>query len=324
MSDSPEQPQLALAVRDLAFAYKKHQALRNVSFSVAEGSIHGFVGPNGAGKTTTLKIISTLLQPQQGRIRVLGLELARDYLKIRRRIGFMPDHVSMYPQMKVYEYLDFFAAAYGMTTAERDQVIDNVLSLTEMEPRRDGLLKSLSRGMRQRVNLARVLIHDPELVLLDEPASGLDPRARIELMEILKELCRLGKTIFISSHILSELADLCDSITIIDQGQIKYTGSMEELLSHTPEVSVYLLVLAEPHPATEEALTRLEGVRKVIRLEEEASAASYRLVLNRGEVSTNTILRSVIDSGGEIESFQVDTKKLGQAFMSLTSPGVPS
>jgi ABC-2 type transport system ATP-binding protein len=322
MSESPEQPRLALVVRDLAYAYKKHQALRNVSFNVAQGSIHGFVGPNGAGKTTTLKIISTLLQPQMGRVRVLGMELVREYRQIRRRIGFMPDHVSMYPQMKVFEYLDFFGAAYGLTTAERDAVIDNVLSLTDMEGRRDDLLKSLSRGMRQRVNLARVLIHDPELVLLDEPASGLDPRARIELMEILMELCRLGKTIFISSHILSELADLCDSITIIDQGTVKYTGSMQELLSHTPEVAVYLLELAAPHPATEEALSRLEGVRKVTQLEEEE--ASYRLVLDRGTVSTNAILRTVLDSGGEVESFQVDTKKLGQAFMSLTSPGVPS
>jgi ABC-2 type transport system ATP-binding protein len=322
MSENPEQPRLALVVRDLAYAYKKHQALHNVTFNVAEGSIHGFVGPNGAGKTTTLKIISTLLQPQQGRVRVLGMELVREYRQIRRRIGFMPDHVSMYPQMKVFEYLDFFAAAYGLTTAERDQVIDNVLSLTDMEGRRDDLLKSLSRGMRQRVNLARVLIHDPELVLLDEPASGLDPRARIELMEILKELCRLGKTIFISSHILSELADLCDSITIIDQGMIKYTGSMQELLSHTPEVAVYLLVLAAPHPDAEAALSRLEGVRKVTQLEEDE--ASYRLVLDRGEISTSTILRTVLDSGGEVESFQVDAKKLGQAFMSLTTPGVPS
>ncbi len=319
MTESPTQPDIALQVNWLSYAYKNHQALSDVTLTVPRTSIHGFVGPNGAGKTTILKIISTLLKPQQGSVQVLGLDLLADYKLIRRRIGFMPDHVSMYLQMTVFEYLDFFAAAYGMNLAERDQVISNVLTLTEMDPRQNDLIKSLSRGLKQRVNLARVLIHDPELVLLDEPASGLDPRARIELMEIIKELSRLGKTILISSHILSELGDLCDSLTIIDKGSVKYSGSMGELLEHPPEVSVYLLVLNEAHAATAAALEGLDGMREVLRISE---SASYRLVFETTTVDVNTILETVLASGGQIHSFQADVKKLGQAFMSLTEPGV--
>jgi ABC-2 type transport system ATP-binding protein len=311
----------ALRIWKMAYAYKKHQALQDVTFSVDQGSIHGFVGPNGAGKTTTLKIIATLLRPQQGRIRVLGLNLSMDFKAIRRKIGFMPDHFSMYQRMTVFEYLDFFAAAYGMGLAERDRVIGSVLALTEMESRQHDLIDGLSRGLKQRVNLARVLIHDPELVLLDEPASGLDPRARIELMEILKELSRLGKTIIISSHILSELADLCDSLTIIDRGAVKYSGSMRSLLSHTSGLSVYLLDLAEPHPSILGVLQQLGGMSQVEQLEQ---PASYRLSFDKEQLDTNTVLQTVLECGGRIESFTIDSKQLGHAFLSLTEPGVPA
>src|SRR5215472_16465918 len=222
-----------IEISDLHHTYKLQQAVRGVSFTVEQGSIHGFVGPNGAGKTTTLKILATLLKPQRGIVRVFGLNIVSQYKDVRRKLGFMPDHFSLYRQMTVQEYLDFFAAAYGMNYEERTRVVNNVLALTDMEARRTDMIKGLSRGMQQRISLARVLVHDPQLLLLDEPASGLDPRARIELMEILQELRHMGKTIFISSHILSELADLCDSVTIIDVGRIKYSGSMSSLLAHT-------------------------------------------------------------------------------------------
>ncbi|MFK7821594.1 MAG: ABC transporter ATP-binding protein, partial [Planctomycetaceae bacterium] len=195
MSDSSP----AIEVQDLSHTFKQHRALESMSFQVEKGSLHGFVGPNGAGKTTTLKLICTLLKPQSGLVRVFGHSIRTDVKEIRRRIGFMPDHFSMYRQMTVFEYLDFFGAAYGLSLKDRDQVITDVLSLTDMDGRREDLVSSLSRGMQQRVSLARVLVNDPDLLLLDEPASGLDPRARIELMEILQELRKLGKTIFISS-----------------------------------------------------------------------------------------------------------------------------
>ena len=191
MSDSPPGPQ-AVEVRNLSQSFGDRWAVRNASFDVAAGSLHGFVGPNGAGKTTTLKVICTLLEPQAGTIRVFGQDIALYAREVRRRIGFMPDHFSMYRRMSVFEYLDFFGAAYGLTTLQRDRVIKDVLSLTDMRSREDDLIAGLSRGMQQRVSLARVLVSDPDLLLLDEPASGLDPRARIELMEILKELKGMG------------------------------------------------------------------------------------------------------------------------------------
>lgn len=204
-------------IQNVSHSFKGHRALQGISFQVQPQSLHGFVGPNGAGKTTTLKLICTLLNPQAGNVSVFGHDVRSDVKEIRKRIGFMPDHFSTYRQMTVFEYLDFFGAAYGLSLAERNPVINDVLTLTDMDGRKDSLISGLSRGMQQRVSLARVLVNDPDLLLLDEPASGLDPRARIELMEILQELKRMGKTIFISSHILSELAELCDSVTIIDR-----------------------------------------------------------------------------------------------------------
>ena len=309
----------AIDVVDLSYAYKNHRALNNVTFRVAQRSIHGFVGPNGAGKTTTLKILATLLRDASGIVRVLDHDVVRAFRKVRENIGFMPDHFSMYRQMTVFEYLDFFAAAYGMRLAQRNAVIGDILKLTDMDGRRNDLIRSLSRGMQQRVSLARVLVHDPKVLLLDEPASGLDPRARIELMEIIRELRRMGKTIFISSHILSELAMLCDSFTIIDRGVVKYTGPKEGLLIANGARRSYLFSLARPHPPTEEALRGLEGVAEVVRLERDGA---YRVAGDPAKITPNVLLRVILESQGEIASFQEDHGQLSQAFMDLTEPGV--
>jgi ABC-2 type transport system ATP-binding protein len=311
----------AVEVDGLGYAYKKRPALSGVTFAVRQQSIHGFVGPNGAGKTTTLKVLATLLRPQRGTARIFGQDVVRHYKDVRRRIGFMPDHLSMYRQMTVFEYLDFFAAAYGMGRDQRDKVIHDVLVLTDMEARQNDLIKGLSRGMLQRVGLARVLVHDPELLLLDEPASGLDPRARIELMEILKELCRMGKTIFISSHILSELATLCDSVTIIDRGAVRYTGSMSGLLSRGAQTTSYTLTLAISHEVTEQALRSLAGVVEVLKRDHEPA---YLVSFDSSKVGTNGILEAAIQAGGHVVSFQQDVRQLNEAFMELTEPGVPS
>ena len=224
VSSAAAGPPPAIDVVDIVHSFKGRRALDHISFQVRSHSLHGFVGPNGAGKTTTLKIICTLLRPQYGEARVFGKDVVEDQKAVRKRIGFMPDHFSTYRQMTVFEYLDFFAAAYGQPYQKRLEVIEQVLDLTDMDKRKDDQISGLSRGMQQRVALARVLINDPDVLLLDEPASGLDPRARIELMEILKALKAMGKTVFISSHILSELAELCDSVTIIDRGRIKFSG----------------------------------------------------------------------------------------------------
>jgi ABC-2 type transport system ATP-binding protein len=315
-----ESNQPTIEIHHLHHAYKRQQALRDINFAVEQGSIHGFVGPNGAGKTTTLKILATLLKPQHGTVRVFGFDVVADYKKVRRRTGFMPDHFSLYRQMTVQEYLDFFAAAYGMNLSKRTRVVGDVLALTDMEARRNDLIKSLSRGMQQRISLARVLVHDPMLLLLDEPASGLDPRARIELMEIIRELQRMGKTIFISSHILSELALLCDSVTILDRGTVRYSGSMSGLNHRDGEIADYLLTLAEDHPGAETALRNVNGVLEVAK---PAKAPQYRISFHRKQADPNLLLRTALDSGAQILGFQEMVRQLNQAFMDLTEPGVP-
>lgn len=309
----------AIDVVRLSYHFGRHKALDSVSFQVQAGSLHGFVGPNGAGKTTALKAICTLLRPQFGGIRVFGHDVVRDVRFVRRKIGFMPDHFSMYRQMTVYEYLDFFGAAYGLSISRRDKTIEDVLTLTDMLGRKDDLISGLSRGMQQRVGLARVLVSDPELLLLDEPASGLDPRARIELMEILRELQRMGKTIFISSHILSELAELCDSVTIIDRGKVKFSGAMRELLSGDREKPSYLVTLGEDSPDFDE---RLRAVPGILAVEKNGMFGEYRVAFDGAVTDTNAVLRAMLDLGVLIQSFSEERKHLNQAFMDLTEQGV--
>jgi len=310
----------AIAVSELTHSFKGHQALNQVSFAVMPQTLHGFVGPNGAGKTTTLKAICTLLKPNRGEVQVFGHSVRNEAVSVREKIGFMPDHFSMYRQMTVFEYLDFFAAAYGLKLAARDQVINDVLTLTDMDGRRNDLISGLSRGMQQRVSLARVLVHDPDLLLLDEPASGLDPRARIELMDILRELRRMGKTIFISSHILSELAELCDSVTIIDRGHIKFSGPMDALLDADSDASLFGLRLTD---ATEETVAQLEAINGVVSVvvPEYGSAGEFDLELDPA-ADSNVILSEIINLGLPIVSFSQRRKQLNQAFMDLTTRGV--
>jgi ABC-2 type transport system ATP-binding protein len=310
----------ALEVEGLHYHFKQHHALSSVSFTVQRGEIHGFVGPNGAGKTTTLKVIATLLAPHAGRVRVLGHDVQRNVTTVRRHIGFMPDHFAMYRQMKVFEYLDFFAAAYGQSIHQRNKTIADVLELTDMKGRQHDLIKGLSRGMQQRVSLARVLVHDPDLLLLDEPASGLDPRARIELMEILRELSRMGKTVFISSHILSELATLCDSVTIIDRGKVRYSGSMATLLTNPGSTDDYVLTLAAPCAGLHERLGALPGVGVTADAED---PCSWELKLD-GQSDTAAVLRAVLDAGGKVVGFTRARRHLDEAFIDLTEPGVRS
>ncbi len=319
LSENTVAEPVAIDVRDLDHSFKNHQALNRVNFQVKPRSLHGFVGPNGAGKTTALKLVCTLLRPQSGSVRVFGRDVLNDTKAVRRQIGFMPDHFSMYRQMTVTEYLDFFAAAYGLAVADRRRVIGDVLALTDMDGRRDSPINGLSRGMQQRVALSRVLVNDPELLLLDEPASGLDPRARIELMEILRALRQMGKTIFISSHILSELAELCDSVTIIDRGQVKYTGEMRKLLEQNTESSTYRLTITEPQEGFEERLLDLVEIEAVHRIEE---TLEYRITCGPQTTSANDLLAAVLKLEVPLESFQKDLRHLNEAFMDLTEQGV--
>ncbi len=212
--------------------YGNFLALDHLSMSIGDGELHGFVGPNGAGKTTTMKILATLMLPSAGTATLNGVPVDKNPKQIRRMMGYMPDFFGVYDRLKAWEYLDFYARCYGFGVNERLHMIDSLLELVNLLDKRDSYVDVLSRGMKQRLCLARALIHDPNLLILDEPASGMDPRARAEMKNILRTLKDMGKTVLISSHILPELAEMCDSLTIIDHGKLVFSGSVAELESH--------------------------------------------------------------------------------------------
>ncbi len=216
----------AIRVRHLWHRYNNQDVVRDVSFDVAPGEIFGFIGPNGAGKTTTIKVMTTMLEPMAGRVEVDGIDVALEPERVRRLVGYMPDHAGVYDRITVREYLEFFADAFGVDGVE---VVDAVLELTDLGKLQDRLVAAMSKGMKQRLQLARVLLHDPKILVLDEPASDLDPRARIELRDLLLELRDLGKTIFLSSHILTELADVCSSVAILEKGRLVVAGPIREI-----------------------------------------------------------------------------------------------
>ncbi len=205
-------------------------ALSNLNLEINEGDCFGFIGPNGAGKTTTIKILATLLQPTWGEARVCDFVVGYQSRQIRPLIGYVPDYFGAYEDMVVQEYMEFFAAAYNINGSARTKIVNDVLELTDLAYKRDAPVDGLSRGMKQRLSIARVLVHDPKLLLLDEPAGNLDPRARIEMRELLKELRRMGKTILISSHILPELQDLCNTVGIIERGELIYSGPWTDIV----------------------------------------------------------------------------------------------
>ncbi|HEY0601443.1 MAG TPA: ABC transporter ATP-binding protein [Herpetosiphonaceae bacterium] len=260
--------------RDLTKRYENLVALDHLNLTIPEGAIYGFIGPNGAGKTTTMRILTALLKPSWGEAWVAGAEVTREPKAIRRLVGWMPDSFGVYDNMKAWEYLDFFAASYGVPEQRRKQQIDELLELVDLAGKRDEYVMGLSRGMKQRLSLARTMAHDPRLLILDEPASGLDPRARIELRELLKELRALGKTIMISSHILTELAEMCTHIGIIEAGKLLVTGEVNQILaSLQPHRTIEVHVLADADRA-QLILSQLPGVREVRRLETAAAGVS--------------------------------------------------
>lgn len=259
--------------RDLTKRYENVIALDHLNLTIPEGAIYGFIGPNGAGKTTTMRILTALLKPSWGEAWIAGAEVTREPKAIRRLVGWMPDSFGVYDNMKAWEYLDFFAASYGVPEQRRKQQIAELLDLVDLGNKRDEYVMGLSRGMKQRLSLARTMAHDPRLLILDEPASGLDPRARIELRELLKELRALGKTIMISSHILTELAEMCTHIGIIEAGKLLVTGEVNQILaSLQPHRTIEVHVLADADRA-QVILSHMPGVREV-RLDTPAQDAS--------------------------------------------------
>lgn len=259
----PQTPPPAISVRGFTMVFRDVVAVRKLSVDIPRGDIFGFIGPNGAGKSTTMKFLATLLRPSAGDAAINGHSVTRDPVAVRRCMGYMPDTFGVYDGMRVWEYLDFFGAAYRMPPAKRTRVIDDVLELLDLVEKRDAFVETLSRGMLQRLCLAKTLIHDPDVLILDEPASGLDPRARLEMKELLKELQRMGKTIFISSHILSELADLCNAVGIIERGELLAAGPVDEIRRRVKENATIEVQVAGGEDAAREILLEFPGVQHV-------------------------------------------------------------
>ncbi|MBN9682398.1 MULTISPECIES: ABC transporter ATP-binding protein [unclassified Corallococcus] len=320
-----------LEVKGLRRDYGALRAVDDVSFSLEAGGILGFIGPNGAGKSTTLRILATLDVPTAGTVLLDGTSLVDAPDRARPLLGYMPDRYGTYDDVTVKEFLDFFARAYGLRGALRKQRVDSVMEFTGLGPLADKLTTELSKGMRQRVALGRTLLHDPRLLLLDEPADGLDPRARIELRELLRALADQGKAVIISSHILTELAEICDSCVIIEQGRLLAQGKVEDLLrqsagpSRVMELTVRLAAQGDEAEAlwsrTERTLLEQPRVKDVAR---EASALRVRLELEadagpaQSEAAAAALLAALVSQGLPVCAFSPRERNLEDAFMTVT------
>jgi ABC-2 type transport system ATP-binding protein len=313
MTENAPNPPPMVDIRNLWVKYGNFVAVRGISFKIPRGEVFGFIGPNGAGKSSTIRILATLQHPSAGYVRVDGVEVRQDPMKIRRKIGYMPDSFGLYEGLTVREYLHFFAAAYDTPEDRRDRLVDDVLALTDLRQKIDAEVDSLSRGMKQRLGLARVLLHDPELLLLDEPASGLDPRARIEVREILKELSRMGKTILISSHILHELSQFCTRIGILEAGRLVTEGSLEEIYQRLGLMQlVHVQVLGNPEDLAGH-LRRIAGVEAV-----EVQSDRLSIRVRAESLPPEDLLDLIRTFGSRVRMFQPEAMELETAFMKLT------
>lgn len=304
MSDNGQQTSSMIKLENVTKLYKSFPAVNQISFEIGRGEVFGFIGPNGAGKTTTIKMLSTLMLPSEGTISIGGYDVVREPYEVRRLIGYMPDSFGVYEDLLVWEYLDYFAALYHVPPVRRRQAISDVLELTDLTIKRGSQVMSLSRGMKQRLCLAKTLIHDPEVLLLDEPASGLDPHARIEIRELIRELCRMGKTVIVSSHILTELADFCTSIGIIEAGRMLAAGRLDEITAQlSGNVVIEITVKGDPAPALAALAERPEIKRttcdgRTIRAEFEGEADEVDDILDylvKGGVRLLAFTRSEAD-----------------------------
>jgi ABC-2 type transport system ATP-binding protein len=311
MNDAPPLP--AVRTVGLTRTYGNMTALSALDLSVNQGDLFGFIGSNGAGKTTTLRILATFLAPSSGQAFVLGHDVVRDADAVRHVIGYMPDFFGVYKDMEVTEYLDFFGACYKIPTAQREKTVVDVLELVGLSEKKGALIGALSRGMQQRLGLARVLIHDPKLLLLDEPASGLDPRARIEMMAILQELQRMGKTIIISSHILSELETLCNRVAIIERGKLIYTGPVQGVRDQMSSgLVIWVRVKSDPEEAAQLLRSRPE-VTTVEQLD-----GKLKVTLTSHDADHSIVAEALVRGGAKLVELREDELGLEEVFLRVT------
>jgi ABC-2 type transport system ATP-binding protein len=303
----------AIETHGLTRKYGKLTAVEDLNLQVAGGALFGLIGPNGAGKTTTLRMLAGLLEPTSGEITINGRVANHDWRELRQQIGYMPDFFGVYEDMLVWEYLDFFARCYGLPKDRQRQVVDELLELVDLTEKRDSYVQTLSRGMRQRLCLAHALVHDPQVLLLDEPASGLDPRARVEMRELLRELGSMGKTILVSSHILTELGELCDSIGIIERGRLVASGPLDEIsLQIHRDKRLRMKVLSDPTLA-KKILSNQPGVGEVLDIN-----SFLEVNFHGDEEAAASLLESLLQDGVRVSSFTEITSNLEDVFLKLT------
>ena len=306
-------PLPAVQALGLTRTYGSMVALNALDLTVHQGDLFGFIGSNGAGKTTSLRILATFLAPSAGQALVLGHDVVREADAVRHVIGYMPDFFGVYKDMEVTEYLDFFGACYKIPTAQREKTVNDVLELVGLSEKKGALIGALSRGMQQRLGLARVLIHDPKVLLLDEPASGLDPRARIEMMAILQELQRMGKTIIISSHILSELQTLCNRVAIIERGKLIYAGPVQGVRDQAAAGRVLWVKVSSN---SDHAVTLLKARAEVSGVE--AEDGRLKVTLTSHDIDHSLIAETLIHGGAKLLELREDELGLEEVFLRVT------
>jgi ABC-2 type transport system ATP-binding protein len=302
-----------IKTQELTKVYGDLRAINNLNLELVEGDLFGYIGPNGSGKTTTMRILATLLQPTWGEASVCGFSIYTHPKEIRRLIGYMPDFFGVYDDMKVIEYLEFFAAAYRIKGAARRKICDEVLELVDLGYKRDAFVTSLSRGMTQRLGLARVLLHDPKVLLLDEPASGLDPRARIEIRGLLKELRKMGKTIMVSSHILPELADICNKVGIIEKGELLVNANVTDVMKKVRQRTLLNVRVTENLEAAAKLIEQSTLVENV-----EIHDGRIDVTLKENVEDYSELPTVLIQNGYKLSQFKEDEINLETAFMALT------
>ncbi len=302
-----------IRIQHLNKEYKGLTAVKDLSLDLEAGDIFGFIGPNGAGKTTTIKMLATLLKPTSGKAEIDGIDVVEYPEAVRGRIGYMPAFFGIYDDMRVWEYLDFFAGAYRLPRPQRPRIIDDVLSLTDLGGKKDSYVEELSTGMKQRLCLAKTLIHDPKVLLLDEPASGLDPRARIEIKELFKELKAMGKTIIISSHILPELADFCNKVGIIERGEMLVSGNVQDIMAQVTGGRTLEIRLLDGWEQAADMLRDAPGVRAVRQMETSLQIDFTGDPAMQAELNTR-----LVGSGLRVLSFAEQETDLEDIFMKVT------
>ncbi len=302
-----------IKTENLTKKYGEMFAINAINLDLKQGDLFGFIGPNGAGKTTTMRIIATLLEPTWGEAYVCDHSIYNNPKEIRRLVGYMPDFFGVYDDMKVIEYLEFFAAAYRITGTARRKRCDEMLNTVDLDFKRDAFANTLSRGQTQRLGLARVLLHDPQVLLLDEPLSGLDPRARIEMRNLLRRLGQMGKTIVVSSHILPELADICNKVGVIDRGVMSVSAEVSEVMQQVRQRMVLQIGIAEKEDQAAQTLESMEAVETVTQ-----GDGFLVVTLQEGVKEYFDIPTQLVEAGFRITRFNEEEVNLESAFMALT------